>query len=291
MAKVMTPMTRLNNGLTKLKNSLIPVFKEYTLNKSSPKSYYEGGWDSKRTKGVETDFISIMQSSKGNIADVSFAFSFTFLNLPEKEHTVQVSVKRDETNESIITSPHMSVDEFKEKLNEFNREFKNCEITSTNPQHQIVKFVIKTFGVVEPELSLSAKEGKKKFFDFVEEKTNELNIAPLREEVEKAEKKLSKAYKAVEKDIKETGLREKIAQLEEQLKQSYKELENKKEEFSKTHQVTELRYHEKEAKQNLNKMESKLLREIENALKKIPPTHRDQETLVFVKEKRNKIKP
>jgi hypothetical protein len=130
----MTPMTRLKNNLDTLTMLIEGSFKEVNLNKSSPKEFYTS-WCGEVThnmhRGVESDFIKIFNPI--NKSSYSMAFIFDYINLPEEDQRIQYTIKNGEpskTNDYIISSEKMTVNEFKEKLNLVNVQLK--ENTSLN---------------------------------------------------------------------------------------------------------------------------------------------------------------
>lgn len=113
MSKIETPMKRVSNNMNVFKLLTEPYFKHVVLNKAQ--SRYNPV-DYERTKGVESDFISIFKSTSSK---QSLAFIFNYINKQPEDYSVEASIK-DEFDE-INSSISMPLSEFKLKLNQLNK--------------------------------------------------------------------------------------------------------------------------------------------------------------------------
>ena len=136
----MTPMARIKNNIDVFKSLIGNQFNEVNLNKSAPKEYYEN-WCGEvihhNNPGVMNDFLKLftIEFSNGNIYGI--AFIFDYIDLPQSEHKIQYSIKiKDQKHpkETIINSDKMSINDFKDKLNEVNTKLKE----KSNPTHMEV---------------------------------------------------------------------------------------------------------------------------------------------------------
>lgn len=137
----MTPMTQLKNNLETFAALLGSSFKELTLNKSAPKDYVSF-WCGDRTehydKGVRSDFIRIFEVKFNKEDSYSMAFSFSYIDLPKDEQTVQFSLKTGGRNDSTVSSDTMTVNEFKTHLNSLNKAMKEKAPLAYNESIEIV---------------------------------------------------------------------------------------------------------------------------------------------------------
>lgn len=126
----MTPMTKLKNNLDTFKSLAGSQFKEVNLNKSSPKEHYQswcGDVTFHESVGVMNDFLKLFNIKFNKDNYYGIAFIFDYIDLPENEHKVQYSIKikeKDYPKEYFITSEKMEVNEFKDKLNQVNKNLK-----------------------------------------------------------------------------------------------------------------------------------------------------------------------
>jgi hypothetical protein len=116
MTKELTPMKRYAHQLQEFRHYLPSGFKEVQLNKKAEKYAYAAG-ESYHDKGVENDFVMIFKTP---FNDISFAFAFSFQDLPLDKQHVFASIKKGKDNSSIQNSMPLTILEFKEKINTFN---------------------------------------------------------------------------------------------------------------------------------------------------------------------------
>lgn len=156
----MTPMTKIKNNLDTFKSLAGNQFKEVNLNKSSPKEYYES-WCGEVTfhesLGVTNDFLKLFTIKFNKDSYYGIAFIFDYIDLPETEHKGQYSIKikeKDYPKEYFLTSEKMSVNEFKDKLNQVNKQLKEIE----NPSY--IQVMDNLHSVFIPDFDQQAKLAK-----------------------------------------------------------------------------------------------------------------------------------
>ncbi len=120
-----TPMKRLTTHFSLLTKASATSFSNFCLNESKGKSIpwsfapYDNmtGEYKYHTKAVESDHIKVYKDKK---SDVSFAFIFDYKEKSEDEWRIHVSIKV--TNSKYFCSELYTFDEFRLKLNEFNKK-------------------------------------------------------------------------------------------------------------------------------------------------------------------------
>lgn len=126
----MTPMTKLKNEFTLLKELLGSKFKETVLNKATPKvtgiqvvpvclSYGDEGIQYFEKKGVKSDFLRILKLKEKDV-NYSIAFSIKYIGLKPEEQKCKYSVKRTIKNIDKIdffNSEEISIEELGNKIN------------------------------------------------------------------------------------------------------------------------------------------------------------------------------
>ena len=119
-----TPMKSLRVQLENLLNNMESSTRCANLNKKEPSSYYNINYKIVETNGVTSDFIRIF--SNPEFKDVSFAFSFSYINVESGKETVHIVIKDiNKPIDQIYTSSKvLFVEEMRDKLKELNREMK-----------------------------------------------------------------------------------------------------------------------------------------------------------------------
>ncbi len=124
--EVKTPMSKYKSSITEFKNIIRSSeygIKEISLNKVKSKSI---PWtfsrdDKNSTKGVISDFIFILENTNG----ISLALAFKYIGVPEEEQTVTATIKNASFNGEIVGGKPLNIEQFREKLKQFNKENKN----------------------------------------------------------------------------------------------------------------------------------------------------------------------
>lgn len=122
-----TPMQTLKNQFDDFKTILTAVgFTEMTLNKSNPKTAYTsiyGEYKSYENKGVKSDFVKLFQIKFNKEKSYSIGFVFKYLDIPEAEQSVVISIK--EGSDNFLKSKHYSISDFKENFKNIIEEIKS----------------------------------------------------------------------------------------------------------------------------------------------------------------------
>lgn len=131
----MTPMQSLKNHFDSFKNLLPEVFKELSLNKSEDRTFvlsFCGDSTEYSMKGVRSDFIKTFKAKFNDQDSYSIGFSFKYLNVPDVEQTVQVSLKIGNKYPLYYKGEHLLVEDFRVKFSNAVKkiddlEDKNCK--------------------------------------------------------------------------------------------------------------------------------------------------------------------
>jgi hypothetical protein len=138
----MTPMQSLKNQFDSFKNILPATFKELALNKSEPNtsvSSWCGEQFVHENKGVRSDFIKTFKAKLNDVDSYSIGFSFKYLDIPDAEHTVQVSLKVGNKEPLYYKGKEMLVAEFRTKFTETLAKLETLEIKHYKPIVELVK--------------------------------------------------------------------------------------------------------------------------------------------------------
>lgn len=139
-------MKKLKNHFSKLTLHTKSFFNFFSLNEAQEKDIpfpfhpYNRISNSYKTfkKPVLSDHIKVFKNVD---TDISFAFAFDFKNKNEDDWTITVSLKFSENNNSIISSPFFSLEEFRPLINLLNKELDNIH-NSTKKNHDLSSHVI-----------------------------------------------------------------------------------------------------------------------------------------------------
>lgn len=195
-----TPMKRYRTILDEFRSYIKYDFEEITLNKSSPKFDFVRG-ESYEKKGVKNDFILIFKSP---FKHVSFALSFQYIELPKEQQKVQASIKRGKDNETIEFSIPMSLNEFKDKLLDFNiwalNESSNSKSKKLSSNEIIDNFSL-LFLSKKLDLQKELKQKEADLIAFSNEKSKELNLSAIEKEYHASKKSLDDAYNTIKSNL------------------------------------------------------------------------------------------
>lgn len=194
MTNTMTPMKRLNFNIKTLKQNVENVFKDFTLNKSAPKLYFEWGGEQIETKGVQSDFVNVFKSLANNM---SFAISYSYIDLPVEEHKISVSIKTTDNNNDIQNSLPMSIEEFKAKINYLNKDL--IENTNNVNTMYVLQKVSSIFLNEDLNLFVGVQKVEQELKDYIQQKREDYSI----EALEKSKKSIDTTLLNVKQVIKE----------------------------------------------------------------------------------------
>lgn len=253
-------MKRYSTLMDEMKKNISPYFNELTLNKvdSKYRSFanrrYWSGDEPQYTKGVDSDFILILQN-KG--MGLSFALAFNYIDLPKEMQTVVATVKTKEGNKNldmIIGSKPMSLDMFKAKLVEFNGLYKD---TSPGPTDQktSVRNIIDSFSKIfidqKLDLNQETQNAMKKREDLENQLKDELKYETIKSKHVKAQEELNKANHSITKAVNDLFEKKELERLEAVIKNLKVDLAQKKSSIEKSFSL-------KEKKDSFNQVEQSL---------------------------------
>jgi hypothetical protein len=219
MSTEMTPMKRYSTGLTTLKNNLTSICEKTELNKTAPKSNYDGGY----SKGVASDYVLIF---KDKYSDASFALVFEYIGLSADKQRVVGSVKLSNDGD-IKNSFNMTLDEFKTNLNALNKDMEAARINRMKVDFdfpQVLTLFSKHMLKEVIDLASDLKSATSDVSKFLSKKLKELENEGLDEKITAAEKSLDKAQRVINKKIADSPLTAEREQLLERIKEIDKQL-------------------------------------------------------------------
>ena len=254
--KKITPMKKLAPILDDIKLQLQNSFDIITLNKSKPKynpTEFQYG------KGVESDFIIIfsyrpLKKLKDNL---SFAFSFDYLERDENKELIQVTIKYGKEEKDIFSSTELDFLTFKNQLKMLNKELKLMNHTDI---HMNVIEKIKTIFNIHPQ------SHDKQLIDFWKNlqnelilKRKELGLEELEKNLETSKNEYLSCLTKIAQKIEQSEEQKKVRELEKALLIAQKNLELFKQKIEKQYN-----------KENLSlegKQRDRLVKEAKNKLK------------------------
>ena len=269
--KVTTPMKRFRDATNKVKSYTSRRFMHKQLQRR-PEVYNSYKGTTSLAIDVDNVLLFIEKVSNPNEIQRSFAFNFDYIDKPETEHTIRVSIKPDNVNyrskdfmswsqkardremrlalnERIEYSAAFTMDDFKPLLRNFIDQLRGLGDNST--PDQIFSAVRSVFGITDGGVSAEIDSSISQLQDIV---------SPLDNVIKKAERSVSGTEKALDNANKKATLslyrtsvyRRKVALLEE-LKQVEKDIASKREELEKRENVGNIQASLKERRAHLNK--------------------------------------
>lgn len=268
--KEMTPMKRYKSSIDKLRNQLSSVTREVALNKSESKHipwpYSRNGETS--TKGVESDFILIFQDRAN--PDLSFAFTFEYIDKTPEQQTVSGSIKYGDKDGELKMGSPMNMEEFRTSLSSFNKNLEEIRLKGKMEFNLVIEKFSETFLKAEFKLSNELKNASKSVATFLKNKASELNLNSLEKMVEVTQSAREEAEINIGKKIKLSPAYKEREKLIERLKQLDKMLDTSKILFEKEESLGEKKRLELEAKRNLDNANKKLDNHFNSEIAKYP---------------------
>lgn len=267
MSKEMTPMKRLSGGLVQLRDLVSPYCKELTLNKAAPAYNPHGGEHGYGgySKGVESDFILIFKSKMNNI---SFALAFNYIDVPVEKQTVAASIKKGESNDDIVSSTPMSLDVFKERLNQFNKYFRGREDNAE------LSDVVNKFSeiLLEEKIDLGAEIEKadKKLSKIVRDANKKYNVPQLNNNLEMVSSDLENAKSLIRLKISEMPESQEIKELEKKLASLRTIVTKREKKLQKDLQLEKLEHNHSKARAALSNATGRVNQEVQQELRTMP---------------------
>lgn len=217
MTKQITPMKRLSNNMSSLRENISHLFSETVLNKSSPRS--GGAYNNYNyTKGVESDCIQILASNKDN--GVSFAVSYSYLDKEPEAHRIEVSVKIGKDNDSIVRSVPLTIEQFKEKINFLNKDLNTLKLAGKLfdvTEAQVIEKVSTSFLDKKIDLQEEIDKATVILQEFADKTKATFNIPALSTDATLKEKELKKYEAKINKTLQESVEGKRLKELEDEL--------------------------------------------------------------------------
>ena len=264
----MTPMKRFSGNIQEMRENLKTHFKEISLNKSEPKYNRK---DYTTSKGVDSDFILIFSEPR---KDISFALAFDYIGLDAKEQNVTASIKKGKTNTEIESSQVMLLPEFKEKINEFNKIFKEIFTTvNTTMQLNPVSIMNKFSEIfLEKKLDLEKELHQKQedLNELIETVSKELKIPETRKAKKLAIENLAKAQEEVKKQITQSEDFKTLMDLKKQVHDLEKKINTKTASLETSLKVRDLKKESDNTNESLIIKEYELEKKVASELSKMP---------------------
>ena len=265
---IQTPMSKYKNSITDFKNIVKRSelgIKEFSLNKADSKRI---AWtfsrdDKTRTKGVVSDYIVILENTNG----VSLALAFKYIGVTESEQTVTGTIKNASFNGEIVGGKPLSIEKFREKIKQFNKENKDKRNLSFL---QILNKFSEIFMEEKMNIKDEFKEKEKSISNFLIKARDDLNISELEKEKEKAEKAFKKTETIINKRIEELPEQEEILKLEERIKRLRSIILGKTIQIKKEEKINEKQKNLNDANNNLIDKQKELETKFENEIRNLP---------------------
>lgn len=126
----MTPMQRFKTSFDEFKGMLPSNVEEVALNKSEDRTYvsrYCGDRQEHSMKGVRSDFVKYFKRQLSDENSHSLGFSFSYLDKPEGEQSVSVSLKVGNTNPAYFVGKPLSLEVFHEGFRKAMEDMENAD--------------------------------------------------------------------------------------------------------------------------------------------------------------------
>lgn len=268
-SKPSTPMKRLTSHFKIMADALHIKYRatKRTLNKAEPKP--ESPHGDAATKGVESDFIVFFEFGSGK-SSISFVFEYLNKNNPEKFFA---QIKTGEFNESISTSVAMDFEEFRLKLNAFNKlltaeeskkDFKKVENGTLVFEQFKSIFLTETY-------QDSSKESLEIYNTEVNQKSKELKITSVEKKAKQAKSSYEIAVFDARTEYEQIPELEEIAKLENKLRALKEKAAEKYEEIQEAHAVEKYRILDQQATRTLQSKQRELKDFRDDLVASFPP--------------------
>lgn len=135
-----TPMQALKNQFDAFKKMLPVQFQETALNKSEDythHSYWCGEINTVEIKGVKSDFIKTFKVKFNDVDSYSIGFSFKYLDLPEADHKIRVTLKIGNTDAMYYKSEDFDVEKFRTMFNASMEKVQAVPVNLATPIQQV----------------------------------------------------------------------------------------------------------------------------------------------------------
>ena len=259
----MTPMKKFSTGLTELKDTSRPYFKEVTLNRAAPgySRYSEDGY----TKGVEHDFVLIMASHD---KEISFGLSFDYVDRPSTAQIVIASIKKGQNNTGIVSSMPMLLDVFKNRLNDLNKYFRTYPAKAS--QVSILEKFAEVFLEEKLDLNKEIREADKKLSLLVQEKEAQYKVIDLKNAYDMTESDLTNTRKMIKSKLASTPEAQELKELEARVAALKSIVIKKEKTLQKEYHLKDHENNNYEARAKYLLANDKAVKAVQEELKKLP---------------------
>jgi hypothetical protein len=278
-----TPMQKLKQHFKNfediLKSNSIQ-YKEIGLNKSSASSNYFSD-----NLGVVSDFIKIYSFSQRDDEHkyhrtkiiYSIGFVFDYIDKPINESTIKISLKPDnaerdlvmfnlnenlyrkaqeEANESIMSSPEYSIEEFRELIKGFNKELKeHTQLNSVDMIDLFLKKMLKMDNLTDDKL----EQSKKEISQFLKRK--EKVISKLEESIEEKESILKKEKDKISVELEKSTQQQEVDRLAAEYKAAKTKLRAKEKQLATRYKIPEIESELRSLKNKKQVKDSEIVKE------------------------------
>ena len=262
----MTPMKKYRFNIDRLREVIKPFSKEISLNKVDAKST-PWSWDrqSTTTKGVDSDFIMIFQEFG---SEMSFAFTFTYINLESNKQTVAASIKMDG---DITMGAELPLSDFAYKINELVIQLESLKNSPNFGFHTAIDEFSKLFLANKlTNQAIRFSQDSLQVEKFLETQLENLNIVSLEQDLKKKTKIRKQAENKIAELIEASPLQHQYLELLEKVKKVKAELEAEKKSFQETNSLKDKINDEKKAGKALESANNTLNKNLQKELLKYP---------------------
>lgn len=268
MTKQLTPIKRYQSLFQELREQTAQFFRETGLNKVEPKhnryAWRDGGPD--YTKGVENDFIMIFSDPKKQL---SFAFSFNYEDMDLPDQKVMASIKKGKENDSIESSPWMSLTDFKSMLSSFNKNLKTLPVSQFNTIG-IIECFSQHFLEKKLDLNNEIKKQQEHLNELIENKSQELKIPDLKKKAENAKQRFESVNNTINEEIENSDDFKKMQLLEKEISLLKTKIEQQRFELQSKLKFKELKMDNEKKQYSLKEAQAILEHEVHKEIKKSP---------------------
>jgi hypothetical protein len=285
--KNLTPMKRLKDSLAATKNELQDNFTIVELVEKKSQYNYSTGIQS---SGIEDDYLLIFNDYN---LKKSFAFVFNYraenksflepsdwrimvqtkdkLYKPKKNswnnsESEENKERKDASNKTIVSSDLYTFDEFKILLKEFNKKIVNNHLDNQS----VLKAISSQFNLDAKENSIN--EQKQKVFDFMEKKSQELDIEKLELKISKKSAKLKSDIEKIDNKIKGSDNYIKMKELQQEILKLEKKMSRERKSEVETLNIDEQKKSLKQDKLNLANLDKNLEKDLNTQTLNVPKT-------------------
>lgn len=216
----MTPMKKMKHNIANLNEIIKEEFSVNELQAREQRTENDYNYETPYVvKEIVSDFMYIYNNVdfETNNSNKSFAIVYDYIDKPEEEHTIQLSILKNK--EERLQSPFFSVKDFSTKMKELNRQLKGHK--KENPNSKITKLLFQNLEAIflteNYDLDNEVQMTQNKIESFLNQKKEELGVSDLEIELKEKQDYLEKHEKLIKDTIENSEDYKEMLALEEKL--------------------------------------------------------------------------